>query len=303
MGYLQVKGLFVAMGMVMLTGFGLAIGCLILHKRKYVTLLDPNKKYKLRLIYKSVINHNTRRMRFALPTVFHTLGLPAGKHVYILAKINGSLVVRPYTPVSTDDERGYVDLVIKIYFRGQHPTFPEGGKMSQYLDNLSIGDVIEFQGPRGLLAYNGKGEFGIQINKKSPVEKKFARQVGMIAGGTGITPMLQLIQTILKDPDDLTKCSLLFANKSKNDIILREELQELERKHSGRFKVWFAVETAPEGWEYSEGLINCAMIRAHLPSPADDVFILLCGPPAMIQLACKPNLSLLGYQEDSCFVY
>ncbi|KAG8451335.1 hypothetical protein GDO86_003519 [Hymenochirus boettgeri] len=235
--------------------------------------------------------------------LYHHLVSFSGKHVYLVATINGNLVVRPYTPISTDDERGYVDLIVKIYFRGQHPNYPDGGKMSQYLENLSIGNIIEVQGPRGLLAYKGKGQFEIQPNKKSAAVRKCARQVGMIAGGTGLTPMLQLIKTILNEPEDLTKCSLLFANKSESDIILRKELQELQLKHSGRFRVWFAVDNAPRGWEYSKGVINREMMQAQLPPPADDVLILLCGPPAMIQITCKPNLSLLGYQEDMCFIY
>lgn len=45
----------------------------------------------------------------------------------------------------------------QVYLKGVHPKFPEGGKMSQYLDSLKIGDVVEFRGPSGLLTYTGKG--------------------------------------------------------------------------------------------------------------------------------------------------
>lgn len=38
-----------------------------------------------------------------------------------------------------------------------NPKFPEGGKMSQYLDNMKIGDTIDFRGPNGLLVYKGTG--------------------------------------------------------------------------------------------------------------------------------------------------
>ncbi|CAI9535416.1 unnamed protein product [Staurois parvus] len=225
-----------------------------------------------------------------------------GKYVYLSTRIKGNLVVRPYTPVSCD-EAGYVDFIVKIYFQDEHPDFPEGGKMSQYLENLSIRDSIEVQGPRGLLEYEGKGYFAIQPNRRSPAARKFVRQLGMIAGGTGLTPMLQLIQTILKDPEDETKCFLLFANKSEQDIILRHDLDKLQNEHSERFTLWFTVDNAHQDWEYSKGLIDSNMIREHLPPPADDTFILLCGPPAMIKLACEPSLDLLGYEENMCFVY
>lgn len=107
----------------------------------------------------------------------------AGQHIYLSAKIDGKLVVRPYTPVSSDDDKGFVDLVVKVkescfiyekrltfllwtspplppqvYFKDVNPKFPEGGKMSQYLESLRINDTIDFRGPSGLLVYKGKGE-------------------------------------------------------------------------------------------------------------------------------------------------
>lgn len=93
-------------------------------------------------------------------------------------------MVRPYTPVSSDDDKGFVDLVVKVraegstvclsgplwfsegglfnywqvYFKDVHPKFPEGGKMSQYLESLKVGDHIDVRGPSGLLVYKGKGQ-------------------------------------------------------------------------------------------------------------------------------------------------
>lgn len=41
-----------------------------------------------------------------------------GQHIYLIARINGNLVVRPYTPVSSDDDKGFVDLVVKVKVEG-----------------------------------------------------------------------------------------------------------------------------------------------------------------------------------------
>lgn len=97
-------------------------------KTKKITLEDPNVKYPLKLVEKQVISHDTRRFVFELPSPNHILGLPVGQHIYLSAKINGSLVVRPYTPVTSDEDLGHMDLVVKVYFRDVHPKFPEGGK-------------------------------------------------------------------------------------------------------------------------------------------------------------------------------
>lgn len=268
-----------------------------------ITLEDPNVKYPLRLVDKEIISHDTRRFRFALKSPEHVLGLPIGQHIYLSARIDGNLVVRPYTPVSSDDDKGFVDLVVKIYYKNVHPKFPEGGKMSQYLESLRIGDTIDFRGPNGLLVYKGKGSFAIKADKKSPAVMTTAKHVGMIAGGTGITPMLQIISAIMKDPKDETVCYLLFANQTEKDILLRPELEEVLVNNPTRFKRWYTLDRAPEGWAFSQGFISEEMVKNHLPPPGDDTLILMCGPPPMIQFACNPNLDKVGHAEDRRFTF
>lgn len=69
----------------------------------------------------------------------------------------------------------------------------------------------------------------------------------VILGGTGITPMLQLIRQITRDPKDDTKLSLLFANQTEEDILLRDELEEVVKNHSDQVKVWYTVDRPTEG--------------------------------------------------------
>lgn len=158
-----------------------------------ITLEDPDKKYSLKLLERVEVSPDTRRFKFALPDEHHILGLPTGQHIYLSATIDGKLVVRPYTPISSDDDLGFVELMIKVYFANTHPKFPDGGKMTQYLENLKPGDKIDFRGPSGLLTYEGNGVFTTKADKKSdPVKRKY-KKVGMIAGGSGVTPMLQVI--------------------------------------------------------------------------------------------------------------
>nr|XP_006812541.1 PREDICTED: NADH-cytochrome b5 reductase 3-like [Saccoglossus kowalevskii] len=266
-------------------------------------LIDAQTKYPLELVDKEIISHDTRRFRFALPSMEHVLGLPIGQHIYLSAKINGNLVVRPYTPVSSDDDKGFMDLVVKIYFKGVHPKFPDGGKMSQHLENMPIGDYIDVRGPSGLLTYASPGVFAIRPDKKSPPELKKTKKLGMIAGGTGVTPMLQLVRAILKDPEDNTELYLIFANQTEKDILCRQELEDCERENRSQFKLWYTLDKAPEDWKYSEGFVNEDLIKEHLPPPGDDTLILMCGPPPMITFACLPNLDKLGYSTSRRFSY
>uniref|UniRef100_A0A183G7K0 cytochrome-b5 reductase n=1 Tax=Heligmosomoides polygyrus TaxID=6339 RepID=A0A183G7K0_HELPZ len=236
-----------------------------------VTLVDEETKYALPLVEKIEVSHDTRRFRFKLPSEDHVLGLPVGQHVYLSAKIDGKLVVRPYTPISSDDDLGYVDLMIKIDFRG----------------------------PSGLTVYKGHGRFAVRPDKKSPPKERVFKRISMIAGGTGITPMLQVISAILKHPDDRTQISLLFANQSEEDILCRKELDDLASKHGDRFKVWYTVDRPPAGWKYSTGFISDAMIKEHLYPPSEDSAVLMCGPPPMINFACTPNLDKLSYDPKN----
>ncbi|XP_067935820.1 NADH-cytochrome b5 reductase 2-like [Watersipora subatra] len=267
------------------------------------TLLDPNEKVALKLTGKETLSHDTFKFRFALPSPKHCLGLPVGMHVYMSALIDKKLVIRPYTPVSSDDDLGYVDFVIKVYFKNVHPKFPEGGKMTQHLHSMKIGDFLEFRGPSGLCVYHGNGNFAIKPDKKSPAAVKTAKRVGMIAGGSGITPMLQLIKEVFKHPEDKTELSLIFANQTEEDILLRGDLEEVAAAHPMQFHLHYTLDRPNDDWKYSKGFVDAGMIKEHLPGPADDTMIIMCGPPPMINFACIPNLDSLGYSSEMRFSY
>lgn len=83
-------------------------------KTSSILLTNPVVKYSLPLIQKDILSHDTRRFRFGLPTPDHVLGLPIGQHIHLTAKIGEEVVIRSYTPVSSNDDHGYVDLVIKV---------------------------------------------------------------------------------------------------------------------------------------------------------------------------------------------
>ena len=58
-----------------------------------------------------------------------------------------------------------------------------------------------------------------------------------------------------------------------------------------------------DDWKYSTGFINEAMVKEHLPAPADDVCTFMCGPPMMLEKACIPNLKRVGHEEFNIFAF
>lgn len=68
--------------------------------------------------------------------------------------------------------------------------------------------------------------------------------------------MLQLIRHITRDPDDSTEMSLLFANQSENDILLKDELEEVAKTHPAQFKLWYTVDRSQEGKVFVRNLTH-----------------------------------------------
>ncbi|KAJ0410974.1 hypothetical protein ATCC90586_004327 [Pythium insidiosum] len=176
--------------------------------------------------------------------------------------------------------------------------------MSQHLDSLKIGDTIEVSGPKGKLTYVGKGEIHIKHRvKDSAPEIRRAKKIAMIAGGTGITPMLQIIRRALKDSNDKTEFYLLFANQTEEDILCREEIDAMVRDHEN-VHVWYTIDRdASADWKYSTGFVNAEMIKEHLPAPASDVQVFMCGPPPMLKFAVLPALEELGFSAEQQFSF
>jgi cytochrome-b5 reductase len=205
--------------------------------------------------------------RFALPHPNDVLGLPIGQHISISAQINGKEVMRSYTPTSSDDDLGHFDLLIKVAFISTCTQLTHGsqtyekGNISRYVSLLKIGDKIRVKGPKGQFNY-------------SPT---LSREIGMIAGGTGITPMLQIIRAALKNPQDRTRLSLIYANVNYEDILLKKELDELADTYSSRLRVFYVLNNPPTGWTGGVGFVSKEQIATHLPASNENIKILLCG--------------------------
>ncbi len=117
----------------------------------YDTLQGPETFISLVLSERIKLTHDTFIFRFALPSVNHKFGLPIGQNIQVKANIDGEDVIRAYTPVSSDDDVGHMDLLIKVYFKNVHPKFPNGGLMSQYIHGLEVGQTLDMRGPTGRL--------------------------------------------------------------------------------------------------------------------------------------------------------
>lgn len=259
--------------------------------------LDPRKKLPFVLRSKTVLSHDSFLLDFALQSPNHILGLPTGKHLFISAKIDGETVLRRYTPISSDYDVGCVKFVIKAY-PPCPPRYPNGGKMSQHLDKIKIGDTIDMRGPVGEFEYLSSGSFLVDGRECS------ATRFNMIAGGTGITPCMQIAAEILRHPEDKTQMFLIFACREENDLLMRAALDEWAKMFPEKFSVHYILSDRwRSDWEYSTGFVSKPLFEKLLFPAGDDVFNLMCGPPIMLDKGCTPNLVALGHQKENIFAF
>lgn len=236
--------------------------------------LDPQTFQPLPLVEKVLVAPNVYRLVFELPTPDTVLGLPIGQHVAIKASVDGAAVQRSYTPVSNNADKGVLALVVKVY--------PDGLLTGRYLAGLAVGDEVLFRGPKGAMRYR----------------RGLCRKLGMLAGGTGITPMFQLIRAICEDPRDTTEVSLVYANRAEGDMLLRDELEAFARRYPRNLRLHYLLDNPPpEGWAYGTGFVTKELMADKFPDPREQgVKVMLCGPPGMVN-AAKKGLMELGYEE------
>ncbi|XP_028068372.1 NADH--cytochrome b5 reductase 1-like isoform X1 [Camellia sinensis] len=258
-------------------GAGTAYYFYLSNKNKPKGCLDPENFKKFKLVKHTQLSHNVAKFRFDLPTPTSVLGLPIGQHMSCRGKDSQGDVIKPYTPTTLDSDVGYFELVIKMY--------PQG-RMSHHFREMREGDYLAMKGPKGRFKYQ-PGQ---------------VRAFGMLAGGTGITPMFQVARAILENPNDKTNINLIYANVTYEDILLKEELANLACSFPNRFNVYCVLNQPPEGWDGGVGFVSKEMIQAHCPAPASDIQILRCGPPPMNK-AMAAHLEALGYASQMQFQF
>jgi len=242
------------------------------------------------LLSKDDVSYDTRIFTFGLPE--STVPLNLSTCACILAKggadAEGEPLVRPYTPVSTNAMVGKFELMVKVY---------DGG-LSKHMDAMAIGDTVEFKH----IPFNVKTQYPFKL-----------KHIGMLAGGTGITPMLQALQAILGTEGDTTKVSLIFGNRAEKDILARATLDAWSEAYGDRLTVTHVLSEKSEGWAGATGFINRDLITAHMPAPPEgaDVQVWVCGPPPMYDALCGPRgekelsglLAEVGYVADQVYKF
>ncbi|KAJ5917698.1 Eukaryotic molybdopterin oxidoreductase [Penicillium verhagenii] len=248
---------------------------------------------KMKLSEVKNVSWDTKIFVFDLEHDGQSLGLPIGQHLMIKVPdpTNKEAIIRSYTPISDTNVKGKMELLVKIYFpTGNIP----GGKMTMALDALVVGAEIDCKGPTGRFEYLGNGRVTI-----SGKERK-VRSFKMICGGTGLTPIFQVLRAVMLDHQDPTTCVVLDGNRLEEDILCRAELDAYVAVDSRKCTVVHTLSKASDKWVGRRGRISEELIKEYA-APGEDSMAIICGPEAMEKSARKILLDQGWAESDLHF--
>jgi ring-1,2-phenylacetyl-CoA epoxidase subunit PaaE len=187
----------------------------------------------------------------------------AGQFLTLIVPVQGKDVRRAYSLCSSP----FVDNDLAVTVKRV-----DQGLISNWLgDNLRQGQTMKIMEPMGQFTT----EFG----------KDRKRHLVMFAGGSGITPMLSIIKSILtQEPHSIV--SLIYCNRDIDSIIFKKELEKWETKYEGRLHVIHILDNAPMNWQGYSGLLNHDMLTRlfeRIPDWGNETSYLMCGPEGMMK--------------------
>jgi ring-1,2-phenylacetyl-CoA epoxidase subunit PaaE len=188
----------------------------------------------------------------------------SGQFLTLIIPIEGKEVRRAYSLCSSP----FVDSDLAVTIKRV-----EKGLMSNYIpDHLKEGDTVKVM--------EAMGHFVTEY------EKNNKRHLILFAGGSGITPMMSIIKSIInQEPESIV--SLIYCNRDIDSVIFKEQLEKLQIDFEGRLHVIHILDNAPMNWQGYSGLLNNEMLSKlveRIPDwGIDKTTYLMCGPEGMMK--------------------
>jgi len=184
------------------------------------------------------------------------------------SKEGGIKLSKSYSPITHPETEGTFDLIVKSY-----PLQPGGG-VGKYLCDMQVGDSITATLKKERMMHG------------SPVVEGRWKHVGLIGGGTGVAPLLQLARIILDSSYDTT-IHLLFINRHDDDILGKSIIDQMVVDHPKQFFVTYSLTGRGTDTQYETGRGTVDMARRALPPPfsgkgESDTMVFICGKDGFV---------------------
>ena len=187
----------------------------------------------------------------------------AGQHLTLLVKMDGVTHRRCYSFSSAPGGNERPSITVR--------RTPDGLVSRHLHETVSPGDT--------LLATDPAGEFTLATSPAA------SRLVAFVAGGVGVTPLMSLVECLLRE-EPASRAILLCGNRSKDEIIFRGRIAALEAAHSPRLLVRHALDSPPAGWTGIAGALDGERVLEALGEAAADAYY-VCGPQPMMDSVCE----------------
>jgi len=205
-------------------------------------------------------------VRFEIPPELRDrFNFRAGQHLTLRATINGEEVRRNYSLCTAPAEGDWMVTVKRI----------GGGLFSNWVgDQLKAGDTVEVMPPHG--------SFTCEFDASK------SRHLVGIAGGSGITPVMSLIKTLLRE-EPQSRFTLLYGNRDSSSVIFLETLAGLKDRHLGRFEIYHFLDAEEQDIELFNGMLNRERLEEAITALVPDAPTVdgwfICGPGPMMDAA------------------
>lgn len=207
------------------------------------------------------------------------IAFEAGQFLTFHLDVDGARVRRAYS-LSSSPLSGSSTITVKRI---------EGGRASGWLhEHLREGDTLRALGPSGSF---------LAPSTRTPM------QLVMIAGGSGITPVISIAETVLESRPELS-VALVYGSRRARDVIFAERLASLAAGHPARFEVAHVLSEPDASWTGPRGLLDRGAIEERLDAIAVRAprLYYLCGPAPMMDAAREAlagrGVSLADIREE-----
>jgi ring-1,2-phenylacetyl-CoA epoxidase subunit PaaE len=205
-------------------------------------------------------------IRFEIPPELReAFAFRAGQHLTLRATIDGAEVRRNYSLCTAPAEGDWMVTVKRI----------GGGLFSNWVgDRLKAGDTLDVMVPHG--SFTTESDPGAR------------RHLVGIAGGSGITPVISLIRTVLREEPN-SRFTLLYGNRDSSSVIFLEALAALKDKYLGRFEIYHFLDAEEQDIELFNGMLDRVRLEQAIPALVPDAAEVdgwfICGPGPMMDAA------------------
>lgn len=221
----------------------------------------PNEEHIVKVLETEYVTHNVKRFKVSKPDSY--VYKPGQATDIVINLPEWKEERRPFTFTSLN-EWDHLEFTIKIY--------DDHKGVTNKLGTLQAGDELILHDIWGAIHYKGEGTF--------------------IAGGAGITPFIAIFRQLQKD-GALGNNKLIFSNRTSNDIILKDEFEEMLDKN------FINTLTDEKTEKYDSSRIDEGYLKEKIKDFSQYFYI--CGPDAMIE-SIKEILLKLGADKDKIVI-